>query len=128
MLNNLPALGRLYQTLKQILGYGEGKDGMFHEVVLVPSRDIDAVEIGLVTNQMIDERGESKLIVFVPSAPNPTNGRMLVIESSLVHRINVPVSEALKALVSVGKTSLLVERPMESLLAEKAAEVRDVAT
>ena len=127
-LNNLPALGRMYQTLKQILGYGEGQDGMFHEVVLVPSRDTGAVEIGLVTNQIADESGLSKLIVFVPGAPNPTIGRMLVIEPSLVHRINVPVSEALKALVSVGKASLLVEQPMETLIAEKAAEVRDVAT
>ncbi|MCK4707701.1 MAG: DUF502 domain-containing protein, partial [Gammaproteobacteria bacterium] len=26
LLNNLPALGKLYVSLKQILGYGEGKD------------------------------------------------------------------------------------------------------
>jgi uncharacterized membrane protein len=34
ILDELPALGSLYQTLKQILGYGEGKDAIFYEAVL----------------------------------------------------------------------------------------------
>src|SRR5258708_2462033 len=34
--NRLPFLGRLYLSFKQILGYGDGKDGLFQEVVLVP--------------------------------------------------------------------------------------------
>ena len=36
LMHSLPALGQLYRTLKQILGYGDGKDALFQRVVLVP--------------------------------------------------------------------------------------------
>src|SRR5262245_31273355 len=51
ILNSLPMLGRLYQTLKQIVGYGEGRDAIFQKVVLVPNRDSEGSELGLVTNE-----------------------------------------------------------------------------
>ena len=107
-LDRLPALGTLYRTLKQILGYGEGEEALFRQVVLVPSRDANAHEVGFVTNRVADGTGPEKLLVFVPGAPNPTAGRLLVIDASLVQPLAVPVNEALKALVSVGKTPIPV--------------------
>src|SRR5260221_7891069 len=53
--DSLPALGRLYQTLKQIIGYGEGKDAIFQPVVLIRGSQPDGSELGLVTNQTTDE-------------------------------------------------------------------------
>ncbi len=106
VLDKLPALGRLYQTLKQILGYGEGKDAIFHEVVLIPSRDFDSQEIGLVTNKITDEEGRPKLIIFVPGVPNPTSGRLVVMDRDSVKQLSMPVNESLKALVSMGKTDI----------------------
>lgn len=106
LIDRLPALGRFYQTLKQILGYGEGKDAIFHEVVLIPSRDSQSEELGLVTNRISDEAGRTKLIVFVPSAPNPTTGRLVVLNQESVKLLAMPVNETLKALVSVGKTEI----------------------
>src|SRR6185295_15474767 len=41
LFDSLPALGRLYQTLKQIIGYGEGKDAIFQRVVLIRGREPD---------------------------------------------------------------------------------------
>ncbi len=106
ILNRLPVLGRLYQTLKQILGYGEGEDAIFHEVVLVPSTDQQSEELGLVTNKMSDDQGHTNLIIFVPGAPSPTSGRLLVMRQDSVKRLAVPVNEAIKALVSMGKTEI----------------------
>src|SRR5882724_9528795 len=51
LFDSLPALGRLYQTLKQIIGYGEGKDAIFHRVVLIRGAEPDGSELGLVTNE-----------------------------------------------------------------------------
>ncbi|HEB12287.1 MAG TPA: DUF502 domain-containing protein [Actinobacteria bacterium] len=106
ILNRLPALGRIYQTLKQILGYGEGEDAIFHEVVLVPSTDQQSEELGLVTNKMSDDQGHTNLIIFVPGAPSPTSGRLIVMRQDSVKRLAVPVNEAIKALVSMGKTEI----------------------
>src|SRR5258708_39183822 len=35
LFDSLPALGRLYQTLKQIIGYGAGEDAIFQRAVLI---------------------------------------------------------------------------------------------
>jgi uncharacterized membrane protein len=104
--DSLPALGRLYQTLKQIIGYGEGKDAIFHRVVLIRGNSPEASELGLVTNETADVAGTHKLIVFVPGAPNPTAGRLIVIDSERTVPLSVSVSDALKTLLSVGKTPL----------------------
>ncbi len=106
LLDKLPALGRIYQTLKQILGYGEGKEAIFNEVVLIPSRDFESQELGLVTNKIKDELGNPKLIIFVPGVPNPTSGRLLVMDRASVKPLNMPVNESLKTLVSMGKTDI----------------------
>jgi len=106
ILNKLPALGILYQTLKQIMGYGEGANALFYEAVLVPSRDIQSEEIGLVTGKISDEKGNVKLVIFLPSVPNPTSGRMVIMNRELVKPLAMPVHETLKALVSLGKTDI----------------------
>jgi len=106
ILDKLPALGRIYQTLKQILGYGEGEDAIFYEAVLVPSRDIQSEELGLVTNRITDDEGKSKLVIFIPGVPNPTSGRLIVMAKESVKPLSMPVNETLKALVSMGKTEI----------------------
>jgi uncharacterized membrane protein len=106
ILGKLPALGVIYQTLKQILGYGEGKDAIFYEAVLVPSKDTQSEELGLVTNTIIEAGGKTKLVIFIPGVPNPTSGRLLVIDKESVKSLSMPVNEVLKTLVSLGKTDI----------------------
>lgn len=106
VLDRLPALGRFYQTLKQIVGYGEGKDAIFQRVVLVPNGEFEGAELGLVTSETIDGAGGVQLVVFVPGSPNPTSGRLVVIDPKFVRTLNVSVGDAMKSLISVGKTPL----------------------
>lgn len=106
LLDNLPMLGRLYQTLKQIVGYGEGKDAIFQKVVLVPNGENEGHELGLVTNELDGVDGSRELVIFVPDAPNPTAGRLVVIDAHAVRPVSMPVSDAMKMLLSVGKTSV----------------------
>jgi uncharacterized membrane protein len=108
ILNGLPLLGRLYQTLKQIVGYGDGKDGIFQEVVLVPNGKTEGRELGLVTNEFTNDAGVRQLVVFVPDAPNPTAGRLVVIDANDVEPVPMPVNDVLKVLVSVGKAPLVM--------------------
>ncbi len=105
-LDSLPALGSLYQTLKQILGYGEGDDAIFYETVLVQSRSTEGEELGLVTNRIGDGKGGIKLVIFIPGVPNPTSGRMIIVDEGTVRPLAMPVNETLKALVSMGKSEI----------------------
>jgi uncharacterized membrane protein len=101
VLDRLPILGNLYQTFKQILGYGEGPKGMFQRVVLVRSQVGDCLEIGLVTQEPSSANG-NRLLVFVPTAPSPTAGRLIFIVPALVEPSSMSVSEAMQFIVSLG--------------------------
>lgn len=104
LLDRLPALGMLYRTLKQILGYGEGADGLFERVVLIPSRDHEGVELGLVTRTLPAADGkEARVVVFVPAAPTPTTGRVVLLPEARTERVSMTVHEALRFLVAAGK-------------------------
>jgi uncharacterized membrane protein len=102
--HKLPAIGKMYVSLKQILGYGEGEEAVFRQVVEVSSSTQYGTEIGLVTNEFRDPHGNSKFIVFIPSAPNPTSGRMVILSSEHVKYLPMTVHEALKLLVTIGKS------------------------
>ena len=106
VLETVPVLGQLYQTLKQLLGYGEGEHGLFDEVVLVPSRDTGGQQLGLVTS-VYDESGDGeRLVVFVPGAPNPTTGRLIVLARAELAAVDMSVNDALNTIVSVGKSPI----------------------
>src|SRR4051794_10050527 len=52
VLSHVPGLALLYNTLKQILGYGSGKDALFRRVVYVKDEAAGTLELGLVTEEM----------------------------------------------------------------------------
>jgi uncharacterized membrane protein len=111
LLDRLPALGQLYQTLKQLVGYGGGPDAMFLRVGLVPGVAPGVRQIGLVTQDVVVDGPEPpRCVVFVPSAPNLTTGQLLVIETSSITPLDMTVNDAMKALLSVGKTDLPLGR------------------
>lgn len=113
-LQRLPLLGQLYATLKQVLGYGEGEGAVFREVVLVPSREQEGMELGLVTDRVVDDAtGRERLSVFLPTSPNPGNGRLVFMDAASVTPSDARVSDALRTLVSAGATRLQRTEPAD---------------
>ena len=106
LLSALPGLALLYNTLKQILGYGGGKDAMFRSVVMVKDNATGALELGLVTEDVKVENQPLRWAVFMPGSPNPALGKMILIEPEKCIETQIPVDVALKALLSTGKSGL----------------------
>ncbi|MBM4062595.1 MAG: DUF502 domain-containing protein [Planctomycetes bacterium] len=104
LLESLPLLGTLYQSLKEVLGYDSRKERFFRGVVAVPADG--GHEIGFVTGEAKGPGGVPCVLVFVPSAPNPTNGRLLLVDPAQLVKLDVRTADALRALVSLGKTPL----------------------
>ncbi len=105
LIGHVPGLALLYDTLKQILGYGSGKDALFLRVVFIKDEAAGTLELGLVTEEMkID--GQPRLTVFLPGSPNPALGRMVLVEPARCIPTTIPVDVAIKALLSTGKTGL----------------------
>ncbi|MFO0941857.1 MAG: DUF502 domain-containing protein [Pirellulales bacterium] len=101
LLEKLPVLGSLYQTLKQLLGYGEGPKGLFQRVVFVNWESADRCELGLVTKEASEET-MGRVVVFIPSAPTPTTGRLVYIDPKQVQPSSMTASQAMQLLVSLG--------------------------
>ena len=106
LLHQLPALGRLYASLKQILGYGEREDAIFQQTVLVPAQGGAGLELGLVTNHVTLPDGSENLVVFIPGSPNPTSGRLIIVHPDQVTATETAVNESFKLLVAAGKSDI----------------------
>jgi uncharacterized membrane protein len=106
LMSRLPLLGWTYETLKQILGYGSGGDALFQQVVLVPTAAGEGLEIGLVTGVSLDSWGKRNYTIFLPHAPTPTTGRMVMLPAAQVTPLDITPHAALRTLVSLGKIQL----------------------
>jgi len=105
VLSHVPGLAMLYNTLKQILGYGSGKDALFLRVVFIKDEAAGTLELGLVTEENSVE-GQPRWTVFLPGSPNPALGRLVLVEPARCIPTAIPVDVAIKALLSTGKTGL----------------------
>lgn len=104
LLQRVPLVGTLYSSLKEVLGYDTERDRFFESVVAV--RVDDGFEIGLVTGRADGPDGTEHTIVFVPSSPNPSNGRLLLLPPDHIKVLDLRAADALRGLVSMGKTPL----------------------
>ena len=114
LLNRLPAIGVLYRTIKEILGYSTEKNTLFQQVVLVPATSGFGEELGLVTEKITNNDGSIKLVVFMPSAPTPTTGRLIFIDEKDVKPLHMSAADTFKALISMGKSKNVKAEILES--------------
>jgi uncharacterized membrane protein len=104
LMARVPLLGMAYRSLKQVLGYGSGKDALFQRVVWVPNGDTEGAELGLVTRGVNETAGAAEL-VFVPGSPNPMAGRLVLIDCKDLRSAGIEVNAALELLVTMGKAN-----------------------
>jgi len=106
-IEHIPGFAQIYGTIKEILGYSTDKNCIFKQVVLIPSNNGFGEELGLVTNSLVDDN-QDKLVIFVPSAPTPTSGRLVVIDRDKVTPLEMSASDSFKAIIAMGKTENLL--------------------
>jgi len=104
---SVPGVRKMYSTLKQfthaLLNPGTSS---FQKVVIFEYPKEGISVIGLVTNEELgrlqDTTGEECLLVYVPTAPNPLSGMMLIIPEREVTYLDMPVEDALSMVISSG--------------------------
>jgi len=104
---SLPGVRKMYATLKQFTTALLSRDtSSFQKVVTFdyPRKGIRV--LGLVTNEEVGklqkEADEDYLLVYVPTAPNPLSGMMLVVPEREVAYVDIPVEDALSMVLSSG--------------------------
>jgi uncharacterized membrane protein len=107
ILFKVPMISTVYKTIKEIsFAFFLQKDTIFKRVVLVEYPRKGLYSIGLVTSETKgiaqDTIKEDVINVFVPSTPNPTTGFLVLVPKHDTIDIDIPVSEAIKMILSGG--------------------------
>ncbi|MDO5653325.1 MAG: DUF502 domain-containing protein [Brachymonas sp.] len=107
LFTRIPVFRSIYSSVKQLsdtLFAGGGK--AFSKVLLVQYPMADSWSVGFLTGPATGDiavklPGEH-ISVYVPTAPNPTSGFMLIVRKSDVIELEMSVDEALKYVISMG--------------------------
>ncbi len=96
----IPVVKSVFSAIKQISEvFLQDRRTAFQKVVLFAYPRQGLFSIGFVTR----DEAENRLVnVFLPTAPNPTSGFMLLVPREELKELPIPVEEAIKLIVSGG--------------------------
>ncbi|MCL1893859.1 MAG: DUF502 domain-containing protein [Holophagaceae bacterium] len=103
---NIPGIKSVYGATKQVMNaIQNGKGGSFKEVVIVPWPNPDSRTIGFIAQRgcswALDD-GKQRVAVYIPTAPIPTSGYVVMLEESVIQKLDVTPEQALTWVVSGG--------------------------
>jgi len=105
ILHRLPLIRPIYTVIKQILEGFSGSDAPgFKRVVLVEYPRTGMKAISFVTSEFADQSGQQMYNVFIPTSPNIASGFLRIVPADQVTRTDLSVDDAIKLLVSLGRT------------------------
>jgi uncharacterized membrane protein len=100
-LRRVPGLNLLYQAWRDVLVVPTSKEGTFHRVVLVPGPGGVGTRLGFTSGDSLP--GEpTTCCVFIPGAPNPLSGTLVLVDRDSCRPLDLSLEEAFKFLLSTG--------------------------
>jgi len=107
LLSRIPIVRSIYSSVKQVSDTLLAPDGhSFRRAVLVefPQRGqwTVAFVVGPAGERVAGQLDGEFLLVYVPTAPNPTSGFTLIVRPDEVRDVDMSVDEALKFVISLG--------------------------
>jgi uncharacterized membrane protein len=104
-LQRLPLLGFVYSSIKQLVDAlkGLGTERKFKGVAYIEYPAPGCRLLGFVTGSYHDPQlGKDMTAVFLPTAPNPLTGFVVIVEDERVHASKMSLEEASKLILSAG--------------------------
>lgn len=104
----VPLINKIYSTIKQVNEAFAGQRAAFQQVVLLEYPRQGVYSLGFITNDQpeISSPNSGPLqSVFIPTTPNPTSGFIVLVPTASLHRVNLPVQDAIKFIISLGSLS-----------------------
>jgi len=107
LLSRIPIVRSIYSSVKQVSDTLLAQDGnSFRRAVLVefPQRGqwTVAFVVGTPSDRVAPHLRKDSLVVYVPTAPNPTSGYTLIVPPDEVRDLDRSVDDALKFVISLG--------------------------
>ena len=107
LLDKIPLVRNVYRGFKQLIHAFSVQDKVsFQQVVLIEFPREGIYSIGFLTSQIPPElapnQQEEFCHVYVPTAPNPTTGFLIIAPRASVKELNLTRQEAMALIISVG--------------------------
>ncbi|MCB1224389.1 MAG: DUF502 domain-containing protein [Verrucomicrobiales bacterium] len=123
LLLTIPFVSFIYKSLRQVIDSFKtlGSGGNFKRVAYIDYPVPGLRMLAFVTGQFTDPRsGKAMTTVFMPTAPNPTTGILLVVDSDKVTDAEMSLEEAMKMIFSGGLIVPENARPLNKRPADTA--------
>lgn len=107
LFSRIPLVGSIFRISKDVTKavFAENKK-TFRETVLLPFPHDQALAIGFVTGDtpphLKTDKAQTDLAIFVPTAPHPMSGFVLLAPKKITLPVDVSVEDAFKFLISCG--------------------------
>jgi uncharacterized membrane protein len=100
----IPLIKTIYQLGKQLgAAFALPEKQVLQRVVMVEHFRPGVWSVAFVTGAVTDKKtGEKLLRLFIPTAPNPTTGFMILVKESQVRDLDWSVSDAMNTIISGG--------------------------
>lgn len=107
ILAKIPFVRSIYSSVKQVSDTVLSPNGQaFRQAVLVEFPRKDSWSIGFIVGtpgtEIETRLGNDPQSVFVPTAPNPTSGYLIILPPEQIQDLDMSVDEALKFIISLG--------------------------
>ena len=103
----IPVVKSLFSAVQQIAGvFLNDQRQAFQKVVVFDYPRQGIYSLGFVTR---DDKNDHLVTIFLPTAPNPTSGYMLMVPRGDVRTVDIPIEEAIKLIVSGGSIMTMAQ-------------------
>lgn len=122
----VPLVNKIYSATKQVNdAFSASNKTAFRTVALVEFPHPGSYTIGFITNEQLSEvqakTGQRMFCIFMPTTPNPTSGFLLLVPANRVIKLEMPVSDAIKYVISLGSIMPEYTSPPTSSVVPSAA-------
>lgn len=105
----IPLVRTIYTSVRQMADSLGSRETSYDQLVLVEYPREGVYMIGLVTGEspqpVRDVVGRRARNVFVPSSPNPTTGRLLLLPEDQIHDVDLTTRQGMRLLMTTGMTA-----------------------
>lgn len=104
LLDRIPLVRSVYGATKQVAhSLLTPNERSFRRAVLIQFPRKGVWSVGFQTNQDFAHVDiDNNITIFIPTAPNPTSGFMIVVDQDQIKPLNISIEEAFKMIISVG--------------------------
>ena len=98
IIERIPFLNTIYRVLKKVITMFTGDDQTIAKEVVY----VEYPKEGIWVPAYVTNRHEKKMVLFIPTSPNPTSGFTVIVDKDKVVQSEMDIEDATSFIVSVG--------------------------